>query len=135
MYRSEKRWILTNEGQVVEAGEGVSGTLIVAAGSEIHENEARKYGLLPPADEMPKQKPMVAPIIVRGPEGTVSLDAGGVKVEETEKAPEQPPPAEPKVPQIFKPWQGEPQTVTAGGQPETGTKTEGSGESALKLNE
>lgn len=84
--------ILTKEGKVVPAGPGVSGSLIVAEGGQITEERARHFGLMPPASEMPKQKPMQAPIIVRGPEGTVHL--GGSRGRELKVEPTQPPSAE-----------------------------------------
>jgi len=132
MYTSDKRWIFTSEGKVVEAGPGISGTLIVAAGSRISTERARKYGLMPPEEDKPKSKPMVAPVIVHGPEGKVELGGeGGVNLEpaakEATEAPTSPQTKEP--PQVFKPWQS--------GQPESSTKPEGTGEgeSALTLNE
>ncbi len=74
MWTSPKRYILTKDNKVVEAAPGVSGTLIVGEGCQIHEDRARQYGLIPPANEAPKYKPLVEPIIVRGPEGKVSLN-------------------------------------------------------------
>lgn len=51
MWTSPKRYLLTLDGRVVEAGPGVSGALLVAAGSQITEEKARKYGLLQPFQE------------------------------------------------------------------------------------
>lgn len=82
--------ILTPKGEVVPAAKGVSGTLIVGEGCQITEERARLFGLMPPADEMPKQRPMVAPIVVRGPEGDVHLGGqrgGGLKIQQFESQP------------------------------------------------
>lgn len=54
MFTSPKRLIRTHEGKVVEAGPGVSGSLVVAAGSQIREDLAIELGLMP-GKGMPRQ--------------------------------------------------------------------------------
>jgi len=121
--------ILTNDGKVVEAGPGISGTLIVGEGCQITEDEARKHGLMPSVQDTPKQKPMVEPIIVRGPEGRVVLDSKGVSLEESPKPPDKPP--EPALAQTgdvgTKPWEAPAQSPTTSPIDESGK--------ALNLNE
>lgn len=141
MYTSEKRWIFTKEGRTVEAGPGISGTLIVAAGSRISTERARQFGLLPPEEDKPKPKPMVAPVIVHGPEGKVELggEGGGVNLEPSAKeqteAPTPQTEGSKEPPQVIKPWQGG--QPGPGGKPagEGESKPEGGGEAALTLNE
>lgn len=45
-YVSDKKLILTNEGEVVEAAPGLSGTLVVAEGGSLSDEDAKKYGLM-----------------------------------------------------------------------------------------
>lgn len=56
MWTSPKRYIRTPEGEVVEAGPEVSGTLVVAAGSQLREDEAIKLGLLASTKGQPATK-------------------------------------------------------------------------------
>jgi hypothetical protein len=61
MWTSTKRYIRTPEGEVVEAGPGVSGTLVVAAGSQLREDDAIKLGLLASTKGQPAAKANESP--------------------------------------------------------------------------
>lgn len=74
MYKATKRYLLDSEGKAVEAGPGIGGTLLVAEGGEMSEDDAIKYGLLaskqrpknqvaPPPTKEEKKSSKVAPII------------------------------------------------------------------------
>lgn len=74
--RSDKRLYLAADGEtVVEDGDMRANTLLVGAGCEISDDEARRYGLMPKAAE-PKQPARDVP------------DWSGVKEPEPEKEPE-----------------------------------------------
>lgn len=142
MYTSPKRMILTKEGRVVEAGPGVSGNLIVAEGGQIPEDMARKYGLLPPPDAS-KNKPLVAPIIVRGPEGAVSVTPGensSVALEPNDPAKTtgegegtQDQTTDAPTGEVAKPWEGQPSPPSDPNQSLTSHPIVGAEGGALKV--
>lgn len=65
MFISPKKYILTNSGEVKEAGPGVSGSLIVAEGGQIKEDKAAQYGLLP-GMELAKSRSVAEPTLTQG---------------------------------------------------------------------
>lgn len=65
MWVSPKKYILNEKGVAVEAGPGVSGTVLVGAGAEIPEEEARRYGLLKDGKEPSTQPADKKPPVVR----------------------------------------------------------------------
>lgn len=60
MIISDKRLIRTFDGQIVEAGPGVSGTLVVGIGAELTEDRARELGII--GKKVEQSSPVSTPI-------------------------------------------------------------------------
>lgn len=92
MWVSPKKFILTSAGEVKEAGPGVSGTVLVGAGAEIPEEEARRYGILNDGKEASAQPSELKPSVIRDNQ-PLPKEINFGKVEAAE-------------PKVKKPWTG-----------------------------
>lgn len=109
MFTSPKRYIRNFKGDIVEGGPGISGTLVVAAGAEISEDEAIKLGLLsskvrpsgPVSQPIDRASGKVAPLL----QGNVAdiINKGNQESKPQETAPPSPPPPEGDTGQ--RPWE------------------------------